>query len=137
MDARRYLKQAESDVRLVQEQILSNMPKNNEHACFVAQQAVEKALKAALYFAETGLTEENRSRNDVLTLALHLRQTAGCEGLLEHAKVVSKYYIPTRYPDAAHAQCPCENFSADDAQRALQAAEQTVAIVNRFVQPRL
>ncbi|XP_065181452.1 sacsin-like [Sycon ciliatum] len=137
VDARRYLKQAESDVILVQEQILSNMPKNNALACFVAQQAVEKALKAALYVAECGLTEENRSLNDVLTLALHLRQTAGCEGLLEHAKVVSPYYIPTRYPDAAHAQCPCENFSADDAQRALQAAEQTVAIVNRFVQPRL
>ena len=119
----------------MREQVRCALDKNNALACFLAQQAVEKALKAALCSSDQGLTEANRSSNDVVTLALHLRYTAGCENVLELAQVVSLYYTATRYPtrSSAHSKLPFESYSADDAHKALEAAVQIIDITDRFV----
>ncbi|XP_065181199.1 sacsin-like isoform X3 [Sycon ciliatum] len=136
-DAERFLAQARSDLSIVREQVRCALDKNNALACFLAQQAVEKALKAALCSSDQGLTEANRSSNDVVTLALHLRCTA-CENVLELAQVVSHYYTATRYPtrSSAHSKLPFESYSVDDAHKALEAAVQIIDITDRFCKSR-
>lgn len=99
-------------------------------ACFLAQQAAEKAVKGALYAlgadAAWGHSVAELCRN-AATLSEDFTSLIPLGALLD------KYYIPTRYPDSLPGGIPAEAFDRHDAARAGQLAEAIVQTVRRLL----
>jgi len=93
-----------------------------EWSCFAAQQAAEKAFKAALQqrnkegwgHSVTGLCQ---------ALAEEMEVPAE---LLEAGKRLDKHYIPSRYPNGFASGAPGDYYTRDDADRAVQDANQII-----------
>ena len=91
-------------------------------ACFLSQQAAEKALKAFLY-AEG---EEIVLGHSVARLVKDvLRYDRGLNSL-KGVSVLDKYYIPTRYPNGLPGGVPYEAFDEEDASRAIGLATRVI-----------
>ena len=91
-----------------------------EWACFQAQQAGEKALKAFLYA---------RGRTSVVTHSLRrLAREAATDDpafaeLDEAARWLDQHYIPTRYPNGLDTEmAPAAYYEEGDAERCMQSA---------------
>lgn len=94
--------------------------------CFKAQQAAEYALKGLLRGA--GAPAIGHS---VLQLLMELADGGSVvpEGLLDCARVLDRFYIPTRYADAFEQGSPFQYFAHADATRAVDCARQIVDFV--------
>ena len=66
-----------------------------EWACFTAQQAAEKAVKALIYSLK-GLPWGHSITNLLRELSSKLKIP---QSILEDAQLLDAYYIPTRYPN--------------------------------------
>jgi HEPN domain-containing protein len=86
-----------------------------EWACFVAQQAAEKALKAV--FQRLNAAAWGHSVYDLLRILAET--TTVDEALLQYARMLDKYYIPTRYPNGFDVGSPYEYFTKKDADDAI------------------
>jgi HEPN domain-containing protein len=93
-----------------------------EDACFSAQQAAELAAKALL--ERQGRIERGHS-------VLQLLQTAGGvpQDVLDAARVLDRYYIPTRYPNGFPAGAPMDYYDEPTAQEAVRLAETILGYV--------
>lgn len=95
-------------------------------ACFVAQQAAEKALKAFLY--HTG--RESVWGHSVAELC---RQAAELEPRFEslcmQGASLDRFYIPTRYPNGLPGGIPADAFLQKDADFALEVASSIIDAV--------
>lgn len=96
-----------------------------EWACFAAQQAAEKALKAL--FQALGGEGYGHSLTRLLD-ALPSEYRAD-EALAERARQLDKLYIPTRYPNGFDQGAPMDYFTVNDARRAIEDAEAILAFV--------
>lgn len=125
--ARRWLRQAEEDLNDARF-VLGGQRYNL--ACFLAQQAAEKAMKGTLY----ALGAEDVWGHSVAELC---RDAAGfsqdLQPLISQGAVLDKYYIPTRYPDSLPGGIPSEAFEKQDADRALELAEHIIEAVKHRV----
>lgn len=92
-------------------------------ACFKAQQAAEFAVKAVLH--GLGLPVYGHSVSALLTKAPKDLQVN--EEIIQEAKTLDKYYVPTRYPNAWAEGTPEDYYTKSDAQKAIKCAE---AIIN-------
>ncbi len=111
-----WLRQAENDIEWARHSLDG---KFFAQACFVSQQAAEKAVKAYCYFRGF---DEVRSHSLVRVM-----EAAGLDGpLRELAKELDIYYIAGRYPDAYPAGAPFELISREQAERALHAGDTIV-----------
>ena len=89
-----------------------------EHACFDAQQAAEKALKAVIMqrggdpwgHSLVRLLESLRTQGDVP------------EDLDDKARELDKLYIPARYPNGFSEGAPMDYYTETNAREALQHA---------------
>ena len=91
-----------------------------EWACFAAQQAAEKALKAL--YQKVGAEARGHS---VLALVQNLPAPLAADPLLlQHAKELDKHYIPARYPNAYPEGAPYEYYTKAEAERAVSQSEQ-------------
>ena len=90
-------------------------------ACFKAHQAAEKALKAILW----GIGEPTPGHSLVKLLNTVQEKLAkkAPEKISEAALKLSRYYIPTRYPDVWSEGVPEEYYSASDSEEAVELAE--------------
>ena len=117
--ARDWLKQAKRDLEHARR---SREFGDYEWACFAAQQAAEKALKA-LHLAQ-GREVWGHS---VLKLVEALPKGPDVpSGLAERAKQLDKHYVPPRYPNSYPEGAPADFYTESDADEALQAAEEVV-----------
>ena len=99
-------------------------------ACFLSQQAAEKAVKAFIYAqgrgdgpgAFCGQALETRSE-----LRSGYDGNPGIWGL-------DKYYIPTRYPNGLPGGMPYEAFDEDDARKAMGMAAKVVEYMSRAME---
>lgn len=92
-------------------------------ACFAAHQAAEAALKG-LHLA-LGQVAWGHS---VLDLLAGLPEGLGLpEELVEAARVLDKYYIPTRYPDAHPAGPAARHYTRREAEEAVRLARAILA----------
>lgn len=101
-----------------------------EWACFAAQQAAEKGVKAL--FEHRGA----RITGHVLTRMLQALQDLGVEvepTLISVAKVLDKFYIPTRYPNGLVEGAPTEFYTREEAEHALHCAEQILRFCADFL----
>ncbi len=99
-------------------------------ACFLAQQAAEKAIKGYLYAQGRALVIGHsvaRLCQDAVTF------DTAFEDLRQRAAPLDKYYIPTRYPNGLPGGIPSEAFDQVDADRALELAQHVIGFVeSRF-----
>ena len=107
-----WMKQAERDLKtaekLLKEQIY-------EWACFIAHQAAEKAVKAVIQ--KLGGIGWGHSINNLLKLLSEKIEVK--KELLNLAKTLDKYYVPTRYPNSFETGSPYEYFTREEAEKAI------------------
>ena len=93
-----------------------------EWACFSAQQAAEKAVKAV--FQKLGAEAWGHS---VAELVQELSQSQpSVQALVEPAAELDKAYIPTRYPNSLPAGRPGELYTRGEAERLVALADRIV-----------
>jgi len=93
-------------------------------ACFHAQQAAEKAVKAEHYRrgARAVIGHSVRALIEALT-----PRDARLDELLDAARELDLLYVPTRYPNGLASGTPGQAFSATQSTRALALADTIVA----------
>ncbi|GAC1442175.1 MAG: hypothetical protein NVS3B17_08870 [Vulcanimicrobiaceae bacterium] len=97
-------------------------------AAFLAQQAAEKALKAACI-----AVGEDAPRTHVVNYLLDELATNGidvADDVRDAARLLERFYAPTRYPDALGGIDPNRIFVAHDARQAVEALALVVAFVD-------
>lgn len=121
-----WMRQALRDLESARSQKLAGF---HEWACFIAQQAAEKALKAL--YQRLGGEAWGHSLSDLL---LGLREKVdGAETLREDARSLDRLYVPTRYPNGWAQGTPGDYITEEDASHAIGSAESIV----RFCEGRL
>jgi HEPN domain-containing protein len=111
-----WLRQAEADLRHARNALDDG---DHEWACFAAQQAAEKALKA-LVQARGG--EAWGHSVTVLAGAVGDRVPLP-DGLQDAARRLDKHYIPTRYPNGFDQGAPTDYYTAPEAEVAIADAD--------------
>ena len=114
---RTWLDQACADLAAAEDSAAAG---HHEWACFQAQQAGEKALKAFLY---------SGGRTSIVTHSLRrlARESAAADAafaaLDDDARWLDQHYIPTRYPNGLDAEtAPAAYYEAKDSERCLRSA---------------
>ncbi|MGE5559021.1 MAG: HEPN domain-containing protein [Bacillota bacterium] len=95
-------------------------------ACFLAQQAAEKSIKAFLYSRGAELVWGH-------SVAELCHDATGFDAefarLKTDAATLDKYYIPTRYPDGLPGGIPADAYQKEDAASALERAGKIIDFV--------
>ena len=124
--ALRWLRQAEHDLT-----IASGHQERGDFsdACFMAEQATQKALKAFLI----GHGHRSVPIHSVAQLAERCAQIdPAFTGHITAGRVLDQYYIPTRYPDVlAPPAVPFESYTQEQGTTAVAAAQAIVALVTQ------
>jgi len=115
-----WFSQAERDLDLARH---ARDSAHHEWACFAAQQAAEKSLKA-LILAQGG----EPWGHALLALVQSLPDGIGASAALEDtARALDKLYLPTRYPNSFDQGKPGDYFTEKDAGNAIEQAESVLA----------
>ncbi len=88
----------------------------HEWACFAAQQAAEKALKAA------NLSHLRESRTHLLTELLEDLGVKVPEMVIDQARVLDTYYIATRYANGHEKGAPFVHYGSLQSGQAIEYA---------------
>jgi len=129
-EARRWLQQALYDLKAARWNIQGGF---HDTACFLAQQAGEKALKSLLYYVGS-------KRSALLTHSLiemieaAKKQVNALAELLDEARQLDLHYIPSRYPNGLPSGCPHRFYGKPMAEQAVAAAERILAVVRDHYQ---
>jgi HEPN domain-containing protein len=92
---------------------------HHEWACFAAQQAAEKALKAV-----HDARGQEAWGHSVTELLEALQPEQGIDaGMLDRGRALDKLYVPTRYPNGLPAGAPADYYTRTEASRAIDDAE--------------
>jgi HEPN domain-containing protein len=131
-EAKRWYQQASYDLQAVRWNIQGGF---YDTACFLAQQASEKALKSLLYYL-------GARRAALLTHSLvemireGSKQVGVLTGLLERARGLDLHYIPSRYPNGLPSGYPHQFYGRETAEQALNAAESILVVIRDYYQAR-
>lgn len=104
-----------------------------DKACFIAQQAAEKAVKACLY-AEG--RREVLGHSVVEFVRQLVEREAAFVALTGAAARLDRFYIPTRYPNGLPGGMPFQSFTRDDLIMAQQDLEAICSGAGRFLAAR-
>ena len=127
-EASRWLRTAERDLQAAR---WNRQGEFYNTACFQAQQAAEKALKA--YLLSKG--ERNIRSHSALELLDRCKAFwPPFETFRADCRVLDRHYIPTRYPDALPEGAPVEAFGPEDADDAIARAERVLDAVRQAMQ---
>jgi len=100
-------------------------------ACFFAQQASEKALKALMI-------KRVRAHVDIHSVAEILRRLKKAvevpDELIAVGERLDRYYIPTRYPNAWPYGAPHRHYSEEDARVAVEHAGRVLEFVRKEIE---
>ncbi len=122
-----WLRQGEADLEHAGEALRVG---HHEWACFAAQQAAEKAAKAA--HAALGQEAWGHVVTELLE-ALRTHEPAIDDALLDRARSLDKLYIPTRYPNGLAGGAPADFYTRAEAERAIRDAEAVLALCRRVL----
>ena len=111
------------------------LKKNNKfpHACFHAQQAGEKALKAVWYHADADPWGHSIRKliEDLESVDLSLYERL--KNLLRAGTILDRFYIPTRYPNGLPELTPKEAYLDEDAEQCIQKAREILTAVKALL----
>lgn len=127
-NARRWLLQAEHDFEQAKKSAADG---SFAYAAFFSEQAAQKALKAFLF-------KSGRRSIVIHSVAALAREASELEPafqpLMDNGRRLDRHYLASRYPDALpEPATPFESYSREDAQEALAAAEEYLALARKFV----
>jgi HEPN domain-containing protein len=105
-----WLRQAERDLAQARD---SQAAQRHEWACFAAQQAAEKAVKGM----HLALGQE--AWGHVIAQLLQQLPLAVPETLVDKARVLDNFYIPTRYANGHPAGAPFEHYGRLQSEQAI------------------
>lgn len=128
-NALRWLSQAEHDL----ESAINNLEKVKFYsdACFISEQASQKALKAYLLFKGERYILSHSVRELVVSC---VKYDGEFNCLIEYGMILDKYYIPTRYPDAlAPPAVPYKSYTEKEATEAVDYAKKIVNSVRKRI----
>jgi HEPN domain-containing protein len=111
---RDWLAQAQRDLEKAQ---LDVQHEYWEWACFTAQQAAEKVVKALLM--HYGLDAWGHAITPMLR---RLKDLPVADDLVNKAQLLDTFYIPARYPNGFPEGKPADYYNRDKAQEAVEAA---------------
>jgi HEPN domain-containing protein len=97
-------------------------------SCFHSQQAAEKASKALLLLH--GRSEPGHSISELL-LTARMEGVDVTDDHIRCGRILDRYYIPTRYPNAFERGAPHQYFLEEDAREAIELAEEIIEFVRR------
>ncbi|HIE31631.1 MAG TPA: HEPN domain-containing protein [Methanosarcinales archaeon] len=125
--SRDWLRQAERDL---EETKLSFREGFYEWACFLAQQSAEKAVKAISEF------EKMQSWGHVISRILKDLSPVieVSSDIMDKARILDRYYIPTRYPNGFESGAPMDYYTKKDAQEAIEYAEELIKFARQHIQ---
>ena len=131
IEARRWFLQAQADLAVVR---LLGAEKHHAAACFHAQQAAEKALKAVLFSQGSRAVWGHSVRELARQCEVHDPALGGLAG---DAALLDQFYIPTRYPNGLPAPAvPSETYTAAQSGDAQRAAEYVIEMAEVFLHTR-
>jgi len=125
--AERWIDFAQEDLRMAE---IAMREEIFNQVCFHSQQCVEKALKSLM--AEKGAPIPRTHRLTDLLEAV-AQQENSIEHLAADIKLLDRYYIPTRYPDALPGTLEASLPDKSDALEALNTARRTLHEVERVL----
>lgn len=99
---------------------------DHDWACFAAQQAAEKAIKALhLYFRQEAWGHVLSKLLKELPPEVEVQ-----EELIDKAKVLDAFYIPARYPNGHAEGAPFENIGALQSKEAIDYAREIIEFIS-------
>ncbi len=110
-----WLRQAERDLAQAED---ARRAERHEWACFAAQQAAEKAVKAL----HLSLGQEAWGHVIARLLKELPEDITGTEELVEQARVLDNFYIPTRYPNSHPEGPPFDHYGTIQSEEAIRYA---------------
>ncbi len=114
-----WFKQAERDLEQARD---SMNALRHEWACFACHQGAEKALKALhLYFNQEAWGHVIRTLIEELPHSINIP-----EGLIDKARVLDAYYIPTRYANGHPEGSPYEHYGKIQSEEAIKYAGEII-----------
>lgn len=122
---------ADSDLTLAQKALEERI---YHLACFHAQQAVEKFLKACLVKQEAHV---RKTHSLVELYELVVPFTPDLRDSRSILEKLDQYYAPTRYPDALPGSLPEGLPNEDDAKQAVADAQDFSRLVRPFIEPQV
>ncbi len=94
----------------------------SEWACFLFQQAAEKAVRAV--YKRLG---DEAWGHSVLNLLQGLREKVDVqEEVVEAGRILDRFYIPSRYPNGWHQGIPADYITREEAENALACAQKVI-----------
>ncbi len=126
-EASRWLRQAQHDLRAAGVNRRAGFP---EIACFLAQQAAEKALKAYLY-AQGERAVIGHATHLLVRRCAHYDQAFNALG--DACRYLDQYYISTRYPNGLPGGIPHDVYTDAQAEEALGKAGQLLDLVDSLL----
>lgn len=115
--SRQWLDRASEDLTVARLVLREQHP---AHACFLAQQCIEKSLKAYL-LAKVNAYPRTHKLVDLLVQCQSIEPTFS--QFLPDCSVIDQYYIPTRYPDAVPGGTPGGLPGETEANQAIATAD--------------
>jgi len=128
-EALRWASQAENDLKFVE--WLGEEKTFFDKGCFISQQAGEKILKACLY----GLGKKQVIGHSLVELVAELSQEdTQFEAIRTEARLLDRFYIPTRYPNGLPGGTPFQVFTEEDLTEALADVKKIFQVSRLFLE---
>ena len=96
---------------------------NHEWACFAAHQAAEKAVKGL------HLTRGQEAWGHVVARLLRELPMPVADSLIDKARVLDAFYVPTRYPNGHPEGAPFEHYGTLQSEEAIRYAGEIIEFV--------
>ena len=130
IEALRWFETAEEDIEAAEIMQANN---KHSHCCFLCQQASEKAIKAIYYNLD-----EDPWGHSIVKLIEGLKDVdPNISDLLKtherDARILDRYYIPTRYPNGLPDIIPSQAYGAEDAVQSLDIAKRMLSKVRDLI----
>lgn len=128
IEAKRWYDQAWNDWEFIR--WLSQEDRFYDKGCFLAQQAAEKFLKACLY----ACGERFVPIHSTFDLAAKLTEfSPEFKKIVDAARRLDRFYIPTRYPNGLPGGVPYKHFTKGDFEKALADTEEVMKLSQQFL----
>lgn len=119
-----WLEQAEHNLKVA----ISNFENGfYSDSCFMAEQSAQVALKSyIIYHKKRYIWEHSIQELSIICC----KYDKDFESLITNGKILDKYYIPTRYPNAlASPAVPFKSFTEEEASNAIGLAQEIIKTV--------
>jgi HEPN domain-containing protein len=124
----RWLEQAEHNLQVANNNLKAGFYSDT---CFMSEQTAQVALKAFIIYHGRRYIWEH-SIQELVRIASGYDEEF--KELVEAGKILDRYYIPTRYPDAlASPAIPYKSFIEKDALEAIGIADRIVGMVRKKI----